>query len=144
MGEGNLTPPIFSAFRRPCSSGGSALGLALWNRNSFEFKFDDTRLSSHYRNEISPIICFCWVLTLQSLCPVDCLSLAEPPNRAQNLQSQDQTKKKLMGPILLLYYEESLVSSNLNSKLLWFHNVRPTLHIYQPEARCQYQWRADV
>ena len=45
----------------------------------------------------------------------------------------------LMGPILFLYYEESLVSSNLNSKLLWFHNVRPTLHIYQPEARCQYQ-----
>ena len=26
------------------------LGWALWNRNSFEFKFDDTRLSSHYKN----------------------------------------------------------------------------------------------
>ena len=43
------------------------------------------------------------------------------------MQSQDATKKKLMGPILFLYYEESLVSSNLNSKLLWFHSVRPNL-----------------
>ena len=37
-------------------------------------------------------------------------------------------QKKLMGPILSLYYEESLVSSNLNSKLLWFHSVRPNIH----------------
>ena len=33
-----------------------------------------------------------------------------------------------MGPILFLYYEESLVSSNVNSKVLWFHSVRPNLH----------------
>ena len=39
-------------------------------------------------------------------------------------------KKKLMGPILFLYYEESLVSSNLNSKLLWFHSVRPNVSTY--------------
>ena len=31
-------------------------------------------------------------------------------------------------PILFLYYEESLVSSNLNSKLFRFHCVRPNLH----------------
>ena len=31
------------------------LGWALWNRNSFEFKFDDTRLSSKYKNKIGPI-----------------------------------------------------------------------------------------
>ena len=31
------------------------LGWALWNRNSFEFKFDDTRLSSYYKNKIGPI-----------------------------------------------------------------------------------------
>ena len=37
-------------------------------------------------------------------------------------------KKNLMGPILFLYYEESLVSSNLNSKLFWFHCVRPNVH----------------
>ena len=30
-----------------------------------------------------------------------------------------------MGPILFLYYEESLVSSNLNSKLFWFHSAHP-------------------
>ena len=36
-----------------------------------------------------------------------------------------------MGPIKnFLYYEESLVSSNLNSKLLWFDSVRPNLDIY--------------
>ena len=33
-----------------------------------------------------------------------------------------------MGPILHLYYEESLVSSNLNSKLFLFHSVRPNKH----------------
>ena len=27
-----------------------------------------------------------------------------------------------------LCYEESLVSSNLNSKLFWFHCVRPNIH----------------
>ena len=38
-------------------------------------------------------------------------------------------KAKLRQPILFLYYEESLVSSNLNSKLFRFHCVRPTLDI---------------
>ena len=49
------------------------------------------------------------------------LSIAETANRAETLQRQDATKK-----ILFLYYEESLVSSNLNWKLLWFHSVRPS------------------
>ena len=40
-----------------------------------------------------------------------------------------QQKKMLMGPILFLYYEESLVSSNLNSKLLWFLSVRPNVDV---------------
>ena len=31
-------------------------------------------------------------------------------------------------PILFLYYEESLVSSNLNSKQFRFHCVTPNLH----------------
>ena len=35
-----------------------------------------------------------------------------------------QQKKISIGPILLLYYEESLVSPNLNSKQLRFHGVR--------------------
>jgi hypothetical protein len=33
-----------------------------------------------------------------------------------------------MGPILFLYYEESLVSSNLNSKLFRFHSAHPKLY----------------
>ena len=33
-----------------------------------------------------------------------------------------------MGPILFLYYEESLVSSNLNSKLFRFHSAHSILH----------------
>ena len=36
---------------------------------------------------------------------------------------------KLIGPILFLYYEESLVSSNLNLKLFMFHCVRPNIGV---------------
>ena len=39
-----------------------------------------------------------------------------------------QQKKISMGPILFLYYEESLVSSNLNSKLFWFHSAHPNVN----------------
>ena len=37
-----------------------------------------------------------------------------------------------MGPILFSYYEESLVSSKLNSKLFWFHSLvyRATFFIF--------------
>ena len=44
---------------------------------------------------------------------------------------QDATKKNSKGPILFLYYEESLVSSNLNSELFRFHCVRPNLSTAQ-------------
>ena len=63
-----------------------------------------------YKDKIGPIKIFlCCILTLQCLCPVGCLSLAD--------------------------YEESLVSSNLNSKLLWYYSVRPNLHTIA-EAIC--------
>ena len=39
-----------------------------------------------------------------------------------------QQKHFLIGPILFLYYEESLVSSNLNSKLLRFRCAHPNLY----------------
>ena len=42
---------------------------------------------------------------------------------------QDAAKKISMGPILFSYYEESLVPSNLNSKLFRFHSAHPNLHI---------------
>ena len=45
--------------------------------------------------------------------------------RQSNVRKQQ--KKISIGPILFLCYEESLVSSNLNSKLLRFHCVRPNL-----------------
>ena len=35
----------------------------------------------------------------------------------------------LIGPILFLYYEESLASSNLNSKQFKLHGVRPNFYI---------------
>ena len=45
----------------------------------------------------------------------------------QTEQRQHATKKILIAPILFLYYEESLVSSNLNSKQLRFHCAQPNL-----------------
>ena len=42
---------------------------APWNLSSFEFKFDDTRLSTYHKNKIGHIEnVFCCILTLQSLC----------------------------------------------------------------------------
>ena len=41
-----------------------------------------------------------------------------------------QQTKISIGPILFLYYEESLVSSNLNSKLFLFHCVRPNVQCW--------------
>ena len=37
----------------------------------------------------------------------------------------------LIGPILFWYYEESLVSSNLNSNLLRFHCAHPNVHVFK-------------
>ena len=45
--------------------------------------------------------------------------------RQSNVRMQ---QKKSIGPILFLYYEESLVSSNLNSKVLLIYSVRPNIH----------------
>ena len=51
------------------------LGLKKWKLNSFEFKFDDTRLSSYYKNKIGLTKKnFCCVLTLLCLCPSGCLN----------------------------------------------------------------------
>ena len=45
--------------------------------------------------------------------------------RLRNIRVQQL--KISIGPILFLYYEESMVSSNLNSKQLRFHGVRPNV-----------------
>ena len=48
--------------------------------------------------------------------------------RLSNVRTQQ--KKNSIGPILFIYYEDILVSSNLNSKQLRFHGVRPNLYTY--------------
>ena len=52
--------------------------------------------------------------------------LRQPTGQRQSNVSSQQ--KKIIGPILFLYHEESLVSSNLNSNLLRFHCAHPNLH----------------
>ena len=59
---------------------------------------------------------------------LSCLSKTKQANRAENQQSQEATKKISILPILFLCQQESLVSSNLNSKQLRFHSVRPNIH----------------
>ena len=54
--------------------------------------------------------------------------LRQPTGQRQS-NVRMQQKKSLIGPILFLYYEENLVSSNLNSKLLTFHCAHPNLHV---------------
>ena len=73
---------------------------------------------------------FCCVLTLLCLCPVGCLSLAFLNWDSQLSSVRTQQQKISIGPILFLYYEESLLSSNLNSKLFRFHCVKLTIHTH--------------
>ena len=47
-----------------------------------------------------------------------------------------RNKKISIRPFLFLYYEESLVSSNLNSKLFRFHCVRPNAHTFFAFQKC--------
>ena len=54
------------------------LEWALWNRNSFEFKLDDTRISSYYKNKIGPIRIFFdafWLCKLSALLAVSVCSV---------------------------------------------------------------------
>ena len=85
-----------------------------------------------YKNKVGQIEnLFCCVLTLICLCPVSCLSLGKlhlDSQQGTDLATLGRNKKKSIGPILFLYYEESPVSSNLNSKQLRFHGVRPKLY----------------
>ena len=73
--------------------------------------------------------------------------LSQPTGqRISNVRKQQ--KKISILPILFLCYEESLVSSNLNSKLLWFHSVGPNVTSsavgvrsflkFHPNAFCEY------
>ena len=68
---------------------------------------------------------------LLCLCPVGCLSLEKlnwDSQQGRDRPMSGRNKKNSIGSILFLYYEKSLVSSNLNLKLFRFHCVRPNLH----------------
>ena len=76
------------------------------------------------------------------LCPVGCLSLAflnQDSQQGRDLETSGCNKKNLIGPILFLYHEESLASSNLNSKLLRFHCTHPNLRTLFHKSS-HYQW----
>ena len=61
-----------------------------------------------------------------------------------NQQGRDRATKKIIGPILLSYYKKSLISSNLNSKPLRFHCVRPNVQFsFQLNFSCE-DWRLNV
>ena len=96
--------------------------MTQWNPSRFEFKFDDTRLSSKYKNKIGVALSLpCWLSQFIKA------KLRQPTGqRLSNFRTQ-QTKITI-GQILFLYFEESLVSSNLNSKQLRFHCVRSIVH----------------
>ena len=51
--------------------------------------------------------------------------LRRPTGQGRLCSIRMQQKFSLMGPILFVYYEESLVSSNLNSKLFRLHSSHP-------------------
>ena len=115
------------------------LGWALWNRKSSEFKFDDTRLSSYHKKKIGSIKNFLLRPDFAKFLPCWLSQYSQVSmKRAARLTTYICSKAscsfnrdlRVTGLILFLYYEESMVSSNLNSKQLWFHSVRPIVHTY--------------
>ena len=63
--------------------------------------------------------------------------------RLSNVRTQQ--KKISIGPILFLYYEEGLVSSNLNSKSFRFHSAHPNLYtkyLHQISLKVKIHWTA--
>ena len=65
--------------------------------------------------------------------PLDISAKLRQPTGQRQSNERTQQKTFLIEPILFLYYEESLVSSNLNSNLLKFHCAHPNLdtNMYQ-------------
>ena len=113
------------------------LGWALWNRNSFEFKFDDTRLSSYYKNKIGPIKTFLFRPDFAKSLPCWLSQFSWDSQQGKDFVMSGRNKKFLIEPILFLYYKESLVSSNLNSKLFRFHSAHPNVRL---SFFCKSKW----
>ena len=111
----------------------STLGLTYWNLRRFEFKFDDTRLSSWYKNKISMIkkkIVKFWQCYVSALLAVS-TKLRQPTGQRQSNVRMQQ--KKINQANLILYYEESLVSSDLNLDLLKFNCAHPNVYVALPK-----------
>ena len=83
------------------------------------------------RIRLAQLIFFWCILKLLCLCHVGCLSSAFlnwDNQQGRDLVTSGSNKQNIQ--FGQLYYEESLVSSNLNSKLVWFYSVRPNVHTY--------------
>ena len=72
----------------------------------------------------------CWLLNWDS-------------QQGRDLATSGRNKKISIWPILYLYHEESLVSSNLNSKQLGFHGVRPNQHTCQLHKWIQFSMNME-
>ena len=84
------------------------LGLTPWNLSCFELKFDDTMIPDFPQFSFS--------------------KLRQPTGQRLSNVRKQQTKIAIR-PILFLYYEESLISSNVNSKQLRFDGAHPKLYV---------------
>ena len=69
------------------------LGLTLWNQSSFEFKFDDCNIP---HNKIGHI--------KKMMCP-DIALFSWDSQQGRDRATSGHNNKKLIGPILFLYYE---------------------------------------
>ena len=68
-----------------------------------------------------------WCCSVSALLAV--LAKLRQPTGQRESNIRTKQKKNIIGPILFLYYEESLASSNFNSKLFRFLCVRPNVNI---------------
>ena len=90
------------------------LGWAPWDLSCFEFKFDDTRLFSCYKNKIGPIEIFvCYILTLLRICTI---KPSEGNKKIQLGQSYSYVMRKL-------WYHRIWIQNNLG-----FYGVRHNVH----------------
>ena len=89
---------------------------------------------------IVPIILFVvsWLCKVSALLTVS-TKLRQPTGQRQS-NVRRQQKNQSDQSYSYMYYEKSLVSSNLNSKLLWFHSVRPNVQwsclLEKENSRC--------
>ena len=104
-----------------------SLGLTLWNLSCLEFKFDDTRLSYWHKKRIGRIKNFfvaSWLCLFSALLACSVL-LRRPTGLRISKVRKQQTKISILQSYT---YVNRKVSSNLNSKQLRFHSVRPSVH----------------